>query len=82
MASVLHGSARATPRVRAELQSSKESSRTLAARYGLKRRIHSQAVGEQHCRACNEQPCTQGERFAVKSCADKSISASLKDGGQ
>jgi transposase-like protein len=35
MASVLHGSARTTPRVRAELQASKESSRALAARYGL-----------------------------------------------
>ena len=35
MASVLHGSARSTPRLRAELQASKESSRALAARYGL-----------------------------------------------
>jgi transposase-like protein len=35
MASFLHGSARTTPRLRAELQGSKESSRTLAARYGL-----------------------------------------------
>jgi Integrase core domain len=35
MAAVLHGSARTTPRVRAELQTSKESTRTLAARYGL-----------------------------------------------
>jgi len=35
MASVLHGSARTTPRIRAELQASQESSRTLAARYGL-----------------------------------------------
>jgi hypothetical protein len=35
MASVLHGSARTTPRVRAELQASKESARALAARYGL-----------------------------------------------
>jgi DNA-binding XRE family transcriptional regulator len=35
MASVLHGSARTTPRVRAELQASKESTRTLAARYGV-----------------------------------------------
>lgn len=35
MASVLHGSARTTPRIRAELQASKESSRALAARYGL-----------------------------------------------
>lgn len=35
MASGLHGSARTTPRVRAELQASKESGRTLAARYGL-----------------------------------------------
>ncbi len=31
----LHGSARTTPRVRAELQASKESGRTLAIRYGL-----------------------------------------------
>ncbi|MFH5946852.1 IS481 family transposase [Roseomonas xinghualingensis] len=35
MAGGLHGSARTTPRVRAELQASKESGRTLAARYGL-----------------------------------------------
>jgi transposase len=35
MASVLHGSARTTPCVRAELQASKESTRSLAARYGL-----------------------------------------------
>ena len=35
MASVLHGSARTTPRLRAEFQASKESSQALAARYGL-----------------------------------------------
>ena len=35
MAEVLHGSARTTPRVRAELQASQESTRALAARYGL-----------------------------------------------
>ena len=35
MAAILHGSARTTPRIRAELQRSKESSRTLAARYQL-----------------------------------------------
>lgn len=35
MASVLHGSARTTPRLRAELQASKESTRSLAVRYGL-----------------------------------------------
>lgn len=35
MGSVLHGSARMTPCVRAELQASQESSRSLAARYGL-----------------------------------------------
>ncbi|MCJ2094482.1 IS481 family transposase [Methylobacterium sp. J-072] len=35
MASVLHGSARTTPRIRAELQASQESSRALAAAYGL-----------------------------------------------
>jgi transposase-like protein len=35
MASVLHGSARTTPRIRAELQASQESSRVLAARYDL-----------------------------------------------
>ena len=35
MASVLHGSARTTPRLRADLQASQESSRSLAARYGL-----------------------------------------------
>jgi hypothetical protein len=35
MAGVLHGSARTTPRIRAELQASQESSRALAAEYGL-----------------------------------------------
>ena len=35
MASVLHGSARTTPRLRAELQASQESTRSLASRYGL-----------------------------------------------
>lgn len=35
MASVLHGSARTTPRVRAELQASQTSSRALAAQYGI-----------------------------------------------
>jgi hypothetical protein len=35
MGSVLHGCARTTPRIRAELQASQESSRALAARYGL-----------------------------------------------
>ena len=33
MAGVLHGSARTTPRVRSELQASKETTRTLAARH-------------------------------------------------
>src|SRR5215218_4423267 len=35
MAGVLHGSARTTPRIRAELQASQEATRVLAARYGL-----------------------------------------------
>src|SRR5271165_423540 len=35
MASVPHGSARTTPRIRAELQASKESARSLAAGYDL-----------------------------------------------
>src|SRR5215203_2187112 len=35
MAGVLHGSARTTPRVRAELQASKEATRALAAQYKL-----------------------------------------------
>ena len=35
MASVLHGSARTTPRVRAELQEAQASSRTLARQYGV-----------------------------------------------
>src|SRR3712207_369626 len=35
MACVLHGSARTTPRVRAELQASQEATSSLAARYGL-----------------------------------------------
>jgi hypothetical protein len=37
MANVLHGSARTTPRVRAELQASKEKTSVLAGRYGLSR---------------------------------------------
>ena len=35
MAGVLHGSARTTPRVRAELKAAKASSRALAVQYGL-----------------------------------------------
>ncbi len=35
MGNVLHGCARTTPRIRAELQASQESSRALATRYGL-----------------------------------------------
>ena len=35
MAAGLHGSARTTPRVRAELQAAQASSRALAAQYGL-----------------------------------------------
>ncbi|NMN73112.1 hypothetical protein AF71_00049610, partial [Rhizobium sp. 57MFTsu3.2] len=35
MGSILHGSARTTPRLRAEFQASQESTRSLAARYGL-----------------------------------------------
>jgi hypothetical protein len=35
MGSVLHGSARTTPRIRAELQASQASTRSLAAEYGL-----------------------------------------------
>ena len=35
MAAGLHGSARTTPRVRAELQASQEATRILATRYGL-----------------------------------------------
>src|ERR1700730_7463639 len=38
LATGLHGAARTTPRVRAELQASQESTRALAARYGLKAR--------------------------------------------
>lgn len=34
MGSILHGSARTTPRLRAELQASQESTRSLAGRYG------------------------------------------------
>ena len=37
MADVLHGSARTTPRVRSELQASKETTGSLARRYGLSR---------------------------------------------
>ena len=37
MAGSLHGSARTTPRVRAELQASEETTGTLAQRFGLSR---------------------------------------------
>src|SRR5471032_2798424 len=37
MAGILHGSARTTPRVRSELQASKETTGSLARRYGLSR---------------------------------------------
>lgn len=39
MAGVLHGSARTTPRLRAELQASQASSRALATRYGVKSKM-------------------------------------------
>ena len=38
MAAGRHGSARTTPRVRAELQRSQEATRTLAARFGLNKK--------------------------------------------
>ena len=38
MASVLHGSVRTTPCLRAEFQASKEGTRSLAAPYGLNRK--------------------------------------------
>jgi len=37
MANMLHGSARTTPRIRAELQRSQEKTSVLAQRYGLSR---------------------------------------------
>jgi hypothetical protein len=43
MANVLHGSARTTPRIRAELQRSKEKTSILARRYGLSRTTTSDA---------------------------------------
>ena len=46
MAAGLHGSARTTPRVRAELQASQESTRALADRYGL----NPKTVAKWRCR--------------------------------
>ena len=48
MASVLHGSARTTPRIRAELQASKESARSLAARYDLNPKTVAEAGPADH----------------------------------
>ena len=48
MASVLHGSARTTPRLRAGLQASKESSRIFAARYGLNPKDCAQVAQANH----------------------------------
>lgn len=46
MAAVLHGSARTTPRLRAELQASQASTRALAAQYGL----NPKTVAKWRCR--------------------------------
>ena len=46
MASVLHGSARTTPCLRAEFQASQESTRSLAARYGLNPNSAADANGD------------------------------------
>ena len=48
MANVLHGSARTTPHLRAEFQASKESSRALAARYGLNAKTVPQMAQADH----------------------------------
>ena len=45
MASLLHGSARTTPRIRAELKASKESSRAFAAAYGLNPKTVAKCCG-------------------------------------
>ena len=50
MAAGLHGSARTTPRVRAELQTSQETTRALAARYGLNPKDRRQMARANHDR--------------------------------
>ena len=61
MATMFDGSARTTPRVRAELQKSKEKTSTLAQRYGLSRTTLTQVVlPHHHCR------CTHGSVKAQK----------------
>ena len=52
MASVLHGSARTTPRIRAELQASKESARSLAARYDLNPKTVPEVAPADHDGRC------------------------------
>ena len=44
MASVLHGSARTTPRIRAELKAAKAPARLLASKYGLNRLLKNLAI--------------------------------------
>ena len=48
MAAGLHGSARRTPRVRAELQAAQASTRTLAAQYGLECHDSTQKHSKSH----------------------------------
>ncbi len=56
MASILHGSARTTPCLRAEFQASKESTRSLAARYGLNPKTVSKWVRIRRRPPCAEAP--------------------------
>ena len=66
MASVLHGSARTTPRIRAELQASKESARSLAARYDLNARLCGSGAADHDGR------CADGSEGSEEHGADAS----------
>ncbi len=48
MAGSLHGSARTTPRVRAEIQASQEATSILASRYGLSRTVKEATIKAFH----------------------------------
>jgi hypothetical protein len=66
VASMLHGCARTTPRIRAELQGSKESAQSLARRYGLtpktvtKWKGRANTLDGPHGAARAPQHCTNG----------------------
>ena len=77
MASVLHGSARTTPRTRAELQASKESARSLAACYDLNPKTVREVAPADHDGRCadgtkgSEEHGAKADLIFPKKCPSK-----------